>query len=62
MPLPMFGTPVSGFWMLPYSLSTVSASAGTFGAVTVAYFRPIARSCFSTPEFAAAPTRNASTL
>jgi hypothetical protein len=48
--------------MLPYSWSTVFASAGTFGAVTVAYFIPIALSAFSTPGFAAAPTRNASTL
>src|SRR2546423_11561113 len=32
------------------------------GAVTDTYLRPIDDSCFLTAEFAAAPTRNASTL
>src|SRR3954451_12178657 len=61
-PPPMPGTPVSGVWIAPYSFSTVLARAGTFGAVTDVYFMPSDDSCFLTAGFAAAPTRNASTL
>jgi hypothetical protein len=56
------GTPVSGFSIEPYSLSTLSASVGISPPVTVWYLIPIDLSWFSTPLFAAGPTRNASML